>query len=242
MTHQQTNSDLWLIVHTPKTAGTSLRWSLEKYFGKSNVVRDYGPQASATSDIVRKHLYSGDKLKGPRSLVAEISNDAKKILIGHFTLQKYADFFEVQKIITFVRDPLVRMCSEYLHRVQNETLTGTFSEFVRRPGYQNLQSRFLSGVSEATFIGITEKYPESLRYINSATSWGLSIRKKNVGRRGGGRKFAENLSVQELDLFYKMNKKDVELYKFAIRRFAALRLSEPTNVSFFDWKKRDHQA
>jgi hypothetical protein len=220
--NQQTNTDMWLVVHTPKTAGTSLRWALEKYFGKSKIIRDYGPHADATSDVVRKHLYSGDDSKGPQSLIMEISSDTNWILVGHFPLQRYGDFFEAKNIITFVRDPLVRTCSEYLHRKKNETFTGTFSEFLPRPGYRNLQSRFLKGVSEDTFIGITEHYAESLQHINRIADWNLSTRKKNVGRRGGGKKFAGKLSAHELNLFYKMNAEDEELYQFATRRFAAL--------------------
>ncbi|RLA50101.1 MAG: hypothetical protein DRR42_14055 [Gammaproteobacteria bacterium] len=216
------NIVMWLVVHTPKTAGTSLRWALEKYFGKSNIIRDYGPHSKVTGDVVREHLYSGDESKGPETLVTEISGENRKILIGHFPLQRYSGFFETQNIIAFVRDPLVRMCSEYLHRVKNKSFTGSFLDFLQRPAYQNFQSRFLDGVSEDTFIGITEKYPESLQHINRIAHWALSARKKNVGRRGGGQKFAENLSVHELDLFYKMNADDVELYQFATRRFAAL--------------------
>ena len=53
---QQVNSDMWLVVHVPKTAGTSFRWALDKCFGESNVVRDYGRKADATSDVVRERL------------------------------------------------------------------------------------------------------------------------------------------------------------------------------------------
>jgi hypothetical protein len=240
--NQSANFELWLVVHMPKTAGTSFRWALEKYFGASNVIRDYGPHSQVTDEVVRKHLYGGDESKGPESLVAEISIEKKKVLIGHFPLQKYADYFDARNIITFVRDPLVRLCSEYLHRAKNETFTGTFSEFLEKPGYQNLQSRFLKGAPDDTFIGITEQYAETLKCINRAVHWNLAIRKKNVGRRGGGREFAGNLSVHDLDLFYKMNTEDVELYRLATRRFADLCIYRPTQVSYSDSQEKNHQA
>jgi len=225
--HQQINNEIWLVIHTPKTAGTSLRWALEKHFGKSKVIRDYGPDSVVTSDVVRNHLYRGDEPKGSECLVKEISNEEKKVLIGHFPLQKYVRYFEARNIITFVRDPLVRMCSEYRHRNKNGSFTGTFSEFLQRPAYQNLQSRLLAGISEESFIGVTENYCESLQYLNHVNGWDLSTRKKNVGRRGGGGKFANNLPVHELDLFYRMNAEDVDLYQFATQRFAALEIYEP---------------
>jgi hypothetical protein len=238
---QQTNIDMWLVLHIPKTAGTSLRWALEKSFGTSGVVRDYGPDANATSDIVREHLYSGDESKGPNSLLIDISNHRRMVLIGHFPLQKYADFFEAKNILTFVREPLVRMCSEYLHRIKNKTLTGTFSEFVQKPDFQNSQCRYLHGISAESFVGVTEQYNQSLQYINQNTLWNLSVRKKNVGRRGGGQKFAENLSAHELDLFYTMNAEDVELYQSASQRFSTIETPNPKSTSLIDWMKRNHQ-
>ena len=233
---------MWLVLHIPKTAGTSLRWTLEKSFGKSEVIRDYGPDAKETSKVVREHLYSGDESKGPNTLVTDISSHRKMVLIGHFPLQKFAGFFEAKNIVTFVREPLVRMCSEYLHRIKNKTFTGTFSEFVQKPEFQNSQIEYLCGISAESLIGVTEHYDQSLQYLNRKTHWSLSARKKNVGRHGGGQKFAENLSRHELDLFYKINADDVGLYQSAIRRLAACEPPDPTDANFIDWKKRNHQA
>lgn len=233
---------MWLVLHIPKTAGTSLRWALDKYFGKSDVIRDYGPGAPATSDIVREYLYSGNVSTGPADLVSRVSNDSKKILIGHFHLGKYSGFIEPEKTIAFVRDPLVRICSEYLHKKEYGNYTGTFSEFIQIPGYQNVQLGYLDNSSKGTFIGITEQYSDSLLHINQMTGWNLTNLKKNVRQLGGGQKFAENLSVHELDLFYRMNATDMEMYKSATRQFAALEKPVQKNQSFFKWMKRNSQA
>ena len=204
---------MWLVIHIPKTAGTSFRWALEKQFGQSQVVRDYGPASKHTSEIVRKHLYEENQSTRPAELIKAMSGVGSKILIGHVPLQKYANYFKPENIITFVRDPLVRTCSEYLHRVNNRTFEGSLYKFLQQPGFQNQQSRLLKGVSRQSFIGIAENYSDCLTRINSANHWELSPRKKNVGRHGGGRKLAESLSVQELDLFYKTNQNDLELYQ-----------------------------
>lgn len=223
MNSKRINADIWLVVHIPKAAGTSFRSALEKYFGKSRVIRDYGPHSESTSQVVYEHLYSGEDAKGPAELLKAIGDGTARILVGHFPIKRYAEYFEPQNIITFVREPLVRTCSEYLHRINNMTFEGSFSDFVQRPGYRNLQSRLLEGVSEKAFVGITESYSESLGLINAATQWNIPRRKKNVGRRGGGRKFAENLTAHELDLFYRMNQKDLELYKKAKQQFDVLK-------------------
>lgn len=212
---------MWLVIHIPKTAGTSLRWALEKQFGKSRVIWDYGPDSKDTSDIVRKHLYTNAHSAGPSNLIDEMSKKSAKVLIGHFPLQKYAHFFEPENIIAFVRNPLNRICSEYLHRLNNATFQGSFSDYVRTAGFQNLQSWFLEGASERTFIGITEQYRSSLGYINTTFQWNLKTIRKNVAWLKGGKKFAENLTEENLQLFSELNKQDMHLYQHATQSFEA---------------------
>jgi len=213
-----------LVVHIPKTAGTSLRWALNKHFVESEVIRDYGPDAPETSDVVREHIYGASKSGGADELIRVISADNTKILIGHFWLPKYARYFDPRDIIAFVREPLVRTCSEYCHRKENRTFSGTLAQFMQMPGYQNLQSRYLKGVSNDSMIGITEDYRESLYRINSVFGWKLRVRKKNVARNKGGQGFADNLSVQERSLFYKINQQDIEFYHDRVQLFAKHKL------------------
>jgi len=211
--------DLYLVVHVPKTAGTSLRWALDTYFGKSRVIRDYGPDSAATSDIVQKCVYTGNPPGGTSALINEFTQSSAKVLIGHFPLRKYADYFTQKNIISFVRDPLVRICSEFLHRVKNESFRGEFSDFLQCHGFQNVQSYLLGGVSEDSFIGCTEMYRESLEYINNTFGWKLKVRRKNVAWFGGGQKFAESLSEKDFDMFNELNKLDIEFCQTQRQQF-----------------------
>lgn len=225
-------TDMWLVVHVPKTAGTSLRWALEKYFGKTLVIGDYGPQSDATSDMVREYLYSGEESRGVEGLIKEFSGKSAKVLIGHFPLQKYADYIEPKNIITFVREPLVRICSEFLHRVRNETFQGAFTDFLQCPEHQNVQTQLLSEVSEDSFLGVTEQYRESLGYLNKVFGWELKTQKKNVAWLKGGQKFARNLSAQELDLFHDLNQMDINHYQNAKLNFNTCKRSGRKGESF----------
>lgn len=237
MKPRQINTDMWLVVHIPKVAGTSFRWSLEKYFGHSKVIRDYGPQAEATTKVVREHLYSGDKSKNKETLVKAIGCGHARILVGHFPLEKYVKYFEPGKIIAFIREPLVRTCSEYLHRLNNGTFEGSFTKFFQRPGYQNTQVRLLKDIPGEAFIGVAEMYGESLRRINSATKWKLTNRKKNVGRQGGGQSFSESLSFQELELFNKLNQKDLDFYRESVQKFETIAAQTEKASRLLSWLK-----
>lgn len=226
MDTRQINTDLWLVVHIPKTAGTSFRIALEKYFGKSRVVRDYGPDAKVTSPLVRRYIYGDEDPNGPEKLVAALAEGPARVLVGHFPLKKYARFFDPGKVIAFVRDPLIRICSEYVHRLGDRTFDGTTQAFFCKPDICNQQSLMLEGLSDRAIVGLTENYVESLRKINAVTHWNLSVRKRNVGRRGGGKKLAESLSAQDVELFNKTNNKDLEFYRETKRRFEALTIPE----------------
>ena len=226
---------MWLVVHVPKTAGTSFRQALERYFGPDKVIRDYGRNAEATTDVVRNHLYSDGKQKPLNELIQVISNNSRKVLVGHFPVRKYISYFEPENIISFVRDPLTRTCSEYMHRMKNSSFEGTFCDFMREPSIRNIQSRFLEGIPEESMIGLTEHYRESLMYINASFQFKLSTLKRNVDRKGGGQKFVENLSKQELGLFHKLNKKDIELYKRVKQRFDALDIPKHSGNRFINW-------
>jgi hypothetical protein len=216
-------NDLWLVVHVPKTAGTSLRLALEKHFGKHRLVRDYGPDAEQTNQLVLDHMYNSTGTSGGReALIEAMKNGPGKILIGHFPLKKYAESFKPEKIIAFVRDPLIRACSEYLHRVKSGMFEGSLVQFFQAPSYQNQQAKLLRGISNHSFIGITERYNLSLTRINTAYCWKIPVLKRNVGRKGGGRKLAEGLSTRELDLFYRLNQRDMELYEASRQRFDAV--------------------
>lgn len=230
-------SNMWLVVHVPKTAGTSFRKALEKYFGTTRVIRDYGKIAEATTEVVRQQLYNNASLKQPDELIEVISKGSAKVLVGHFPVRKYARYFRPENIIAFVRDPLVRTCSEYLHRMRNSSYEGSFSDFMGEPSIGNIQSRFLQDIPENSFIGVTEQYRESVAYVNGTFQLKLRTLNKNTDRKGGGRKFADNLSKHEVDQFYKLNQEDLELYCTAVQKFAGLDIPESSGAALLRWLK-----
>lgn len=201
-----------LVVHIPKTAGTSLRLALQQRFGLARVARDYGPQSDFTTEAVRRHMYQNPTKSSARDLVSELKDSGHAALIGHFPFKKYGHLFADDQVIAFVREPLERSCSEYLHKTGNNTFQGTFKEFIQLPPQQNLQSRFLNGHSGEMFLGLTERYRASMQSLNERFELKLKTRKVNVGTSGGGARHMKSLAEELTRRFYELNSKDLELY------------------------------
>jgi len=74
---------LIVLVHIPKTGGTSLRVAAEHYFGPNRMLYDYGTGAKLTSDLVRKWVYEKNDLDG---FARESVESGFCFLSGHFHL------------------------------------------------------------------------------------------------------------------------------------------------------------
>jgi len=204
-----------LVVHIPKTAGTSLRQALVAQFGKRRVTCDYGAESKATSREIMTRLYASGADRDIPALVAQLRASGCEALVGHFPVAKYAGCFKPEQIVALMREPLARMASEYLHRHRQGRYEGTFSEFIEEPWFRNMQSGMLQDRPERMFVGLAEQYRESLDLINQRFGLNLAHKKKNQGPKGGGLRIARELRPDVVERFYALNQADVALYRDA---------------------------
>lgn len=196
-------------VHIPKTAGTSFRKGLEAI---QPMEKDYGANATETSPLVRTYMH--DDLN-PYAL-KQAMLECPFALTGHVHVQKYADFFDVRQILTFVREPIGQIVSHYNHFVTHNGFSGDFSKFYRSVQFRNVQARYFNGfpLSLVGFAGVTEHYNDSLTLINDGLGLDMVSQKRNIGTQAHQK--TDTLQKSVIDELVKLNQEDLCLYQQAL--------------------------
>jgi len=203
-----------IYLHIPKTAGTSFRVSAEHYFGPSYVLNDYGKESPNTSDDIKDAVYAendGDKLRS--------AGLDYKFLTGHFGIAKYREIFPDSPVVTFFRDPVERVLSEYVHFTTHYNFTGSLRDFYTSQQFQNRQSQTLAGAlpTDLDFYGLTEDYENSLNLFNTKYGTKFPMATLNTGKyRGRAQSIA---TAAELAQIKELNQNDVEVYEYAVKHF-----------------------
>lgn len=205
-------------IHVPKTAGTSFRKAAEAAFSADRILYDYGKQSVETSDLARRFLYETgreDRWGFYRAL------DAMDVALvgGHVGATRFVDGFGVDRSITFLREPLQRMASEYRHFCRHYGYEDTFRAFFSRPVMRNRMHKMMQGVPlEALgIVGLTERYEDSLDLVNRLYSWSLEVREDNLANEQAC--VPHEVDAEDEALFYRQNAPDVALYELACALF-----------------------
>lgn len=170
-----------VFVHVPKTAGTSFRHALVHQFGEAGLAMDYGPKAFETTPLVRRLVYEEPDVSRLRE---EMIKAGQKVLCGHVQAERYADAFGRRNLLVIVREPIQRLVSEYQHFRRHHGETRGFVEFYRDSRFIDRQVRMAGAVATADygFVGLTERYAETVALANRQYGWDLPVVQVNLGR------------------------------------------------------------
>jgi len=205
---------LIVLVHIPKTGGTSLRVAAEHYFGPERMLYDYGAAAMLTSDLVREWVHEKRDLE---RFVQEVAEGGFRFLSGHFQLQKYAGVMPDARFVSWIRQPVARIWSSYRHYFTHKGFEGSFQEFYSRYRFRDEQSRFLGNAPDRLdFIGITERFGESLRRFNRQFEVEFEQHRSNTTPPSDTMNPPGPEDVAEIEAF---NRKDMALYRSTERKF-----------------------
>jgi hypothetical protein len=203
----------FIFIHIPKTAGTSFRKAAKQ---EMKCIWDYGPNSPETSKLFSETTYSAKANEIPQ----RISEKGIELISGHFKADKYAELIPNSRLIAFVRDPVDRLISEYNHHVRHGGYNQSIEVYCNNAGHHNKQTDFFSSlyVSDFFFVGVTERYSESLRVFNTLS--GLSLPELSTNRASDTHRremevYRDKLSDELIELMYEKNSQDNELYKNA---------------------------
>ncbi|WP_160153830.1 sulfotransferase family 2 domain-containing protein [Microbulbifer sp. ALW1] len=193
----------YFFIHIPKTGGTSFREALMMRVGAINIVEDYRGHVDYRKSLVYEYIDQKNDFDGFFKRFSELRNPW---LVGHTDLERYSKLFDSEQIITFVRHPVERIISSYRHKVRTKRLECSFEEFCHTNECQNYQFRKLSGrpLKDIGFVGVTERYQESIRYFNWMTGLDLPVFASNQAPKSAdfdipGDLYAELCQLNSLD-------------------------------------------
>ena len=186
-------SEWYYFFHIPKSAGTTFRQILSEYFDQSEIYPNY-------YELVVNQQSRYLSWKEYRDRSERLFRNHKKLLIGHFGWSVMPHYRENKpKTITFLRDPIKRVKSAIIYlQKRNRMYSGmTIDEIIdqfvlkegamqaRQLGYNPKKgniNRAIKNLESIEFIGISERFDESLELCNHRFNWKLRpIPKHNVG-------------------------------------------------------------
>ncbi|HEY7002114.1 MAG TPA: sulfotransferase family 2 domain-containing protein [Candidatus Udaeobacter sp.] len=226
------NKNLIISIHIPKTGGTTFVEALRKC-AQEVFYLDYGAEPLAPTALFRR----GELMTAPfESIISDLELlPGRSVIHGHFPVKKYRDLFPNAVYVTWLRDPVERVISNYLYWQRSDipgdrrweqvtTHNMSLEQFAELEFARNLQEAFLSSlaVEQFDFIGITEEFDRSLelfrRLFCPDIRLDATIQNDNPNRRG---KFYD-MDSEVRKKIRLLNERDVHLYVDGVRRFRYL--------------------
>lgn len=203
-------------VHIPKTAGTSFRKAAEEYYSTPKVVYDYSPGSEETSSLILKWVYEEVDWLGCYHALELAKID---FMSGHVHARKYIHLFGIAQTVTFLRDPVQRVVSEYYHFVRHNGYQGDLASFYRKPQFINRQTKMFQNVplEGIGFLGLTEEYEASLAMLNKRYGVAIPSVAMNMGRKDTYNCY--ELPDYQLEEIRMLNQDDVKFYRKAANLF-----------------------
>jgi hypothetical protein len=217
-----------IFIHLPKTAGTSLRRTIQKNYRSKELffVYNKNPRFHSIDDLY--------------NFVPE-DFEKYKIIMGHLSFNRRLFPFNDRRFVTLVREPVQRCISYYHHVMNRREWRGrqqSLPEYMETSGdiqFQNHQTRLLSNMKrnpitgkhlenairniEKYFlhVGTSETFPQTVEYLSMTLGWS----KKKIFYENTTLKkqtTTDCLSEDILDRLRELNEYDIKLYEWVSAR------------------------
>lgn len=207
-----------VFIHINKTAGRTVRYILRSSYG----MRHCEVEARKVGTAVA--IFSNDDLRLVRKLYPGLASIAGHCVRGYPNLHENG---ATSRYFTFMRDPLKTCASRFQYNVQYRGKHDLiFEEWIRQEWTRNHQTKMIAGSADAgeairiiqqkgIFVGLTERFDESLIMLKAqlASDLNIAYKRVNVARDKSlaSRLLSDSTSRQ---LLVEANRADLELYDF----------------------------
>jgi len=208
---------MFISIHVPKTAGTTLGYLLDHGTDRRILYlyrKDYTNLGGEDADYWREH--------------AGFVEHQFDVIHGHFYYEKFCDIFPAARYITCLRHPVKRMVSQWLHAVQEGN--NYIAEAARRgmtivdwvasdPRLTQVFKTHLGSreLKDYEFVFLSENFEQCWRLFEATFSFrrndpniGHSFPRLNDGRLRGT---APTVPESHLQAVYNLCAEDVEIYR-----------------------------
>jgi hypothetical protein len=207
-----------VFIHINKTAGRTVRYMLRGTFGLRHC--EVEPWGHAGEDTP----FTNEDLQRTRKLYPELESIAGHRVRGNIDLHDNGIEF---KYFAIMRDPIKTCASRFQYNVQYRKKKDLrFEEWIQRDWTRNHQTKMIAGVANAgdairiiqtknIFVGLTERFDESMVLLKSLVANNLDISYKRISVASSNT-IAENLLSNETtrQMLIEANQADQELYNF----------------------------
>jgi hypothetical protein len=246
-----------VIIHIPKTAGTTLRRIVEAQVPAKRIFPIYKNNEGFRRPEDLKRLPPWQKKR-------------IEVLMGHFGMECMADFPQPFECFTMLRDPVQKVLSGYTHAMHLHKRWKDnpvpFAEFLRTSGklsLNNHQCRLLSGIvpppkpgecqegmldlareniaRHFCLVGLSEYFDESVFLLSRHRGWSPPYYvRENVSKN---RLQREELDAESLEMINEFNRLDITLYQEVKANFLSFWQARDAqfHAEFAEFKEKNRQ-
>jgi hypothetical protein len=234
-----TPEELWIFIHIPKTAGTSLGAQLAKNRTPShNIWIDYSDNSAN---------YHANMLQAVNKFLKADAIKPIRFATGHLEMSHVEIIRSARsnvKLITIMRNPVDRVISDYRYQLtdahpQHKAFAARFKSVIDYVEYEGSRNRMFKRLTprrpisnqelidyleaQFTFVGIQEMYTKSLAILSRLVGFPLDAQhheRKTVDIETNKIEVTEDLK----DRIANANKRDMVLYRHFRRKLAEVTL------------------
>lgn len=209
--------------HIGKTAGTTLKFILRNSFGICHCDVKHA----------KRNPFTSDELAFARKVFPDIKCISGHALVNPVENIRDEDCF----FITVLREPVIRCISNYQDDCLRRAYTGDLKEWLSDSKTQNLQVKQIAGqdnlakakelLDEFSFVGLTERFDESMKLLKLISPYPLNINyKKKIVASDNTIKNEILNNKEKYELVRNHNLLDIELYRYVKDELFPARLEE----------------